>query len=309
MILETSAPSSPPAAADAQRALHLLRDHFQALADRGQARISMSESARTALRQIVMSQRTPAAAPPRPPVAQRTVSPPPPRAAPAPVIPAAPVRPAALPREERELRLAELKHAAANHPPVQNLGTLRDTLVFAVGDPMARIMFVGEAPGSEEEAQREPFVGPAGNTLTKMITAMGLQRSEVYITNIVKFRPQIPGQTTNNRKPDAEEMAASLTFIRQEIDLVQPEVIVALGATAAEGLLGLTTVAVGRVRARFHDYQGTPVMITYHPSYLLHNPSMSERRKVWEDLLKVLEKLHLPITDKQRGFFLPKSAG
>jgi DNA polymerase len=195
------------------------------------------------------------------------------------------------------------------HQPALSLGTLRTEVVFAVGDPMARLMFIGEAPGTEEELKGEPFVGPAGVTLTKMITAMGLQRSQVYISNICKFRPKIPGQTTENRKPDPQEMAACFTFIQQEIDIVQPDVIVALGATTAEGLLaGMTSVAVGRVRSRFHDYQGTPVMITYHPSYLLHNPAMSERRKVWEDLLKVMEKLELPINERQRGFFLPKTS-
>ncbi len=324
MILESTAspdsPSAQPDPAGAERALHLLRDYFQSMADRGETRLPLSEPARQALRNIVMSRKvstprqTAAALPSAPAAARRTVSPPPdslppPAPAPAAAAPPARIRPPALPLEERVRKLAVLKSAAAMHEPAFKLGTLRDTMVFAVGDPMARIMFVGEAPGSEEEEKGEPFVGPAGATLTKMITAMGLQRSEVYISNICKFRPKMPGQTTNNRKPDPDEMAACVTFIQQEIDIVQPDVIVALGATSAEGLLGLTTVAVGRVRAKFHDYQGTPVMITYHPSYLLHNPAMSERRKVWEDLLKVMEKLNLPISEKQRGFFLPKERG
>ena len=319
MILEPPSLAESNTTTNPELALHLLRDYFQSLADRGETRLALSDPARQALRQIVMSRRNaPAAAAETPaakPAARRTVSPPPDSLppVPAPVAappPAAPVRERApaLPLEERVRRLAVLKSAAAIHEPAMKLGTLRETMVFAVGNPMARLMFIGEAPGAEEEAKAEPFVGPAGVTLTKMITAMGLQRSDVYISNICKFRPKIPGQNTNNRKPDPEEMAACVTFIQQEIEIVQPDVIVALGATAAEGLLGMTTVAVGRVRAKFHDYQGTPVMITYHPSYLLHNPAMSERRKVWEDLLKVMEKLNLEISDKQRGFFLPKGS-
>lgn len=301
-MLESPQTSSNAQPGNPLLALTLLRDHFQALADRGNTKISLTPEARVALRAIVSGKRVPQVVEP---VASASAAAPMPKVAEA----AAPkaVRGPALSREERVAKLAELRAAAENHPPARALGSLRETMVFAVGNPMARLMFVGEAPGSEEEAQQEPFVGPAGQTLTKMIKAMGVEREEVYISNICKFRPKMPDQGTKNRKPDPGEMAACITFIQQEIEIIQPEVIVALGATAAEGLLGMMNVAVGRVRAKFHDYQGTPVMITYHPSYLLHNNLMSERRKVWEDLMKVMEKLNLPINDKQRGFFLPKS--
>lgn len=285
----------------------LLRDYFQALADRGQNKIALTVLGRAALRAIVSGQRTaPVATQAKaafPPQISNPVATADEVVVPAPVIP----RPQPLPREERSARLNALRAAAQTHAPARDLGTLRDTMVFAVGDPMARIMFVGEAPGAEEEAKQEPFVGPAGNTLTKMIKAMGLEREQVYISNICKFRPKVPNQGTENRKPNPAEMAACMKFIQEEIEIVQPEVIVALGATATEGLLGLASVVVGRMRSKYQDYQGIPVMITYHPSYLLHTNAMSERRKVWEDLMKVMEKVGLPISDKQRGFFLPKA--
>lgn len=137
--------------------------------------------------------------------------------------------------------------------------------------------------------------------------AMGLPRTEVYISNIVKFRPATPRQTTNNRKPTPEEMAACLPFVRTEIAIVKPQCIIALGGTAAEGLLGLEGT-VTSMRGPWHDFEGTPVRVTYHPSYLLQSGgSTPVKRQVWEDMLAVMEKLGLPISEKQRGFFLPKS--
>lgn len=163
-------------------------------------------------------------------------------------------------------------------------------------------MIVGEAPGHEEERQGAPFVGPAGQLLTKIIRAMGLERESVYISNIVKYRPAMPNQGTRNRKPEAAEMQACLPYILAEIDVVQPKVIVAAGATAAEGLTGDST-SVGRLRGRVRSWNGIPFVVTYHPSYLLRNEALSERRKVWEDMMLVMELLELPISEKQRGFF------
>src|SRR5690606_23134233 len=148
------------------------------------------------------------------------------------------------------------------------LGTLRDTLVFSAGNPDARLMLVGEAPGYQDEREREPFVGAAGQKLNDILRAMGLSREEVYLTNVVKFRPAMAKQTTNNRKPTAEEMAACLPLIRAEIEVVQPAAIIALGAGAAEGLLGVD-VPVAELRETWHDFRGTPLRVTFHPSYLL----------------------------------------
>lgn len=204
-------------------------------------------------------------------------------------------------------QLAVLRTQAENWAPARSLGTLRETMVFATGNPDARIMLVGEAPGYEEERKREPFVGPAGQKLNDILKAMGLAREEVYISNIVKFRPATPRQTTNNRKPTLEEMASCLPFIRAEVEIVKPECIIALGGTAAEGLLGLNA-PVGSMRGSWHEFGGIPVRVTYHPSYLLRSQSdLSTKRQVWEDMLTVMERLGMSITEKQRGFFLPKN--
>jgi DNA polymerase len=202
----------------------------------------------------------------------------------------------------KEEKLRWLAEGLRADPTIRALDSLRETLVFAAGSPDARLMFIGEAPGAEEERQGQPFVGPAGQLLTKMIQAMGLKREETYISNLVKYRPALPNQGESNRKPTPSEMAACLPVIRAEVEVVRPEVIVALGGTAAQGLLGVEE-PVTRLRNRFHSFEGIPLMVTFHPSYLLRNAALSERRKVWEDLLLVMERLQLPISPKQRAFF------
>jgi uracil-DNA glycosylase len=203
-------------------------------------------------------------------------------------------------------QILALAAQAENWKAARQLGSLRDTMVFSTGNPEAELMLIGEAPGYHEERQRQPFVGPAGQKLDDILRAMGIERASVYISNIVKFRPALPNQTTNNRKPTPEEMAACLPFIRAEVEIVKPKVIIALGATAAEGLLGLSG-AVAHMRERWHDFQGIPSRVTYHPAYLLHGTSaQQDKRKIWEDMLAVMEMLKLPISDKQRGYFLPK---
>ena len=205
----------------------------------------------------------------------------------------------------REEKLAHLAQKAEDHQPARALGTLRGVMVFAMGNPEADVMFIGEAPGAEEERQREPFVGPAGQLLTKIITAMGLKRTEVYISNICKFRPAIEKQGSANRKPTPEEMRTCLPFILAEIDIVQPKVIVALGGTAAEGL-GING-PVTRNRGRLHSIKDIPVVVTYHPSYLLRQEQegrgIEAKRQSWEDMLLAMGTAGLPITEKQRGFF------
>jgi uracil-DNA glycosylase len=209
--------------------------------------------------------------------------------------------------EQKNARLTALRAKAEVSPQARALQTLRDKMVFATGSSQAKLVFVGEAPGAQEEAEGEPFVGPAGQLLTKMIVAMGLKREDVYISNICKFRPSIPGQGTQNRKPTAEEMRSCLPYVQEEMEIIKPSVIVALGATAAEGLLGLSSVAVSRLRVQEHTWRGVPVVVTFHPSYLLRNGALSEKRKAWEDLLKVMKLLAMPISEKQQGFFLPKA--
>jgi len=205
-------------------------------------------------------------------------------------------------KAEKLRHLAECASACVKCP---HLVARRHTVVFGVGNPEAKLMFVGEAPGEEEDLQGEPFVGRAGQLLTKMIVAMGLTREQVYIANIVKCRPDMPPGASGNRKPTKQEMETCVPYLRAQIDVIQPSVMVALGATAVEGLLG-PIGTIGSLRGKFLEYCGTPLMPTYHPSYLLRNQSNTEKRKVWEDLLKVMERLELPITDRQRGFFLAK---
>jgi DNA polymerase len=181
----------------------------------------------------------------------------------------------------------------------------RTQVVFGVGNPDSEVMFVGEAPGADEDLQGEPFVGAAGQLLTKIIAAMGFERRDVYIANVLKCRPNVPPGESGNRKPRPDEMATCLPYLREQIEIIRPRVLVALGATAVEGLTG-QTLPMARLRGRWHDFGGVPLMATYHPAYLLRNQAPGEKRKVWEDMLMVLERIGRTITDKQRGFFLAK---
>lgn len=177
-------------------------------------------------------------------------------------------------------------------------------VVLGVGSLDARIFFCGEAPGADEEIQGEPFVGPAGQLLTRIIQAMGLKREEVYIGNIMNYRPPMP-TAIGNRPPELSEMAYCLPYLKAQLDVVQPEVIVALGNTAVEGLLGHDPKRkISRIRGSWFEFNGVPLIPTFHPSYLLRNQSNATKRKVWEDMLKVMDRLEMPISEKQRGFFL-----
>jgi uracil-DNA glycosylase family 4 len=160
----------------------------------------------------------------------------------------------------------------------------RTNLVFGVGDPHARLMFVGEGPGADEDAQGEPFVGRAGQKLNEMIRAIGLRREEVYIANVVKCRPP------DNREPRPEEIATCSPFLFAQIEAIRPKVIVTLGAPATRTLLG-TRVGITRLRGTWQDYRGIPVMPTYHPAYLLRAYTPENRRKVWEDLKAARDRL------------------
>jgi DNA polymerase len=184
-----------------------------------------------------------------------------------------------------------------------HLAASRKNVVFGVGDLNAQLMFIGEAPGADEDQQGEPFVGKAGQLLTKIIQTMGLARNSVYIANILKCRPDTPGQSAGNRKPTIEEMQTCIPYLHEQIDIIAPKVIVALGATAVEGLLG-KTIGITKLRGQWRTYRGIPLMPTYHPAYLLRNQALSEKRRVWEDMLQVMERLGLPITEKQRNYFL-----
>ncbi len=158
----------------------------------------------------------------------------------------------------------------------------RTNIVFGVGSPHARLMFVGEGPGRDEDLQGEPFVGRAGQLLTKMIEAMGYRREEVYIGNIVKCRPP------DNRYPEPEEVATCTPFLLKQIAAIGPKVIVTLGNLASQTLLQ-TKTGITSLRGRFHDLNGIPLMPTFHPAYLLRNPEM--KKPCWEDLKQVMARL------------------
>ncbi len=162
----------------------------------------------------------------------------------------------------------------------------RTNTVFGVGDALARLLFIGEGPGREEDLLGEPFVGRAGELLDKIIGAMGLKREQVYIANIVKCRPP------ENRNPTPEEMAACLPYLKRQIEVLQPDVICALGGVAAKALLS-TDLSVGRLRGEFHNYAEIPVRVTYHPAYLLRSPH--EKAKTWQDIKAVMEFLGLEL--------------
>jgi uracil-DNA glycosylase len=198
--------------------------------------------------------------------------------------------------------VADLRQRAMGCVKCPHLASSRKNVVFGVGDAQAQLMFVGEAPGADEDTQGEPFVGAAGQLLTKIIQAMGLTRETVYIANILKCRPDTPGQSYGNRKPTPEEMQTCIPFLQEQIDIIQPKALVALGATAIEGLLG-KSFGITRMRGNWQSYRGIPLMPTYHPAFLLRNQAMSEKRRVWEDMLQVMGKLGLPISEKQRKYF------
>ena len=203
-------------------------------------------------------------------------------------------------------RLAQLHAIAATCQKCPHLAASRHSVVFGVGNPEAELMFVGEAPGADEDEQGEPFVGRAGQLLTKIIEVMNYRREDVYIANILKCRPDTPGHSAGNRPPTTEEMSTCLPYLLEQIEVIQPKVIVALGATAVKGLLG-NVRSLGEVRGRWHDFRSIPLMVTFHPAYLLRNQAPSERRKAWEDMLLVKERLGHEITERERRYFLSKA--
>jgi uracil-DNA glycosylase len=162
----------------------------------------------------------------------------------------------------------------------------RHSIVFGVGNPKARLVFVGEAPGEDEDLQGIPFVGKAGGLLTKMIEAMGLKREDVYICNTVKCRPP------NNRNPEPDELSACEPFLKGQLAALKPKVIVTLGKFAAQALLRDDT-PISRLRGQWRTYEGISLMPTFHPAYLLRSPG--EKGKVWDDLKQVMKKLDLPL--------------
>ncbi|MEI7730487.1 MAG: uracil-DNA glycosylase [Verrucomicrobiota bacterium] len=294
--------------------------HLEELRTQGTRFVQVSPDALAALGQKTPLRRPSAVAPAKPapppspapfrpaptpaPIPRTTSAPLPP---PAPIPASAPNTPASiLDSAAKATALAALREKVLPCVKCPGLASSRKNVVFGVGNFDADLMFVGEAPGVDEDQQGEPFVGAAGQLLNRIIATMGLAREQVYIANILKCRPDTPGQSRGNRKPTAVEMQTCIPYLHQQVDIIRPKILVALGGTALEGLLGKT--GISRLRGTWHTYRGIPLMPTYHPSYLLHQESLRDKRLVWEDMLQVMEKLGLPISEKQRRFFL-KSSG
>ena len=190
--------------------------------------------------------------------------------------------------EEHSVALQVLADEVKTCMRCSELCSTRKQTVFGAGRPGVEVCFLGEAPGADEDAQGIPFVGAAGQLLNKIIAASGLNREDVYICNILKCRPP------KNRTPLANEAANCRDFLERQLDLVQPKYIVAMGGCAATNLLQ-STLSLGKLRGRFHDYKGIPVLVTYHPAFLLPHRQPHMKREVWADMKMLLQKMGRPI--------------
>jgi len=202
--------------------------------------------------------------------------------------PAAKAEEPGLTLEQRRQALRVLAEEVSTCVRCPELVASRRQTVFGVGEAGVDLCFVGEAPGAEEDAQGEPFVGPAGQLLNRIIAACRMKREEVFICNIIKCRP--PG----NRTPLVHEVANCAGYLHRQLELVRPRFICALGSVAAMNLLG-TTQSLGRLRGRFHDYRGIPVLVTYHPAYLLPHRSPQKKKDVWQDMKMLMARMGRPV--------------
>lgn len=305
-----------------------LVDYLKTQSEKGVNHVYLSQAARDAIRTAIqVNKNNPSAsAPPSPPSALEAKRPtlavkPTPRPEPRPReprvrvdAPAPPSRSSVVapgsvaiqvPDGNQTEQLAALAKQAESWAPAHSLGTLRQRLVFSAGNPNADLMIIGDAPGFDDEMTRVPFAGKAGQKLDKILKAMTLKRDDLYLTNICKFRPLKSRQTTDNRKPTAQEMSAFLPLLRKEIEIVQPKCILVLGASATEALLGASPASVASLRGTWQKYMDLPVLPSFHPTYLLRNESnTSAKRMLWEDMLLVMAQVGIEISDKQRGYFI-----
>ena len=204
---------------------------------------------------------------------------------------------------EKQAAYAQLEAEIKACVTCPHLVSFRTHVVPGVGNLDADIMFVGEAPGADEDAQAEPFVGRAGQLLNRIIKTMGLHREDVFIGNILKCRPDVDS-SAGNRKPTPSEMETCIPWLWRQIDLIQPKVLVALGDTAVKGLIPELRTGITKIRGQWLQFRNIPLMPTYHPAYLLRNQTLALKRQCWEDMLAVMERAGLPISEKQRGHFL-----
>jgi uracil-DNA glycosylase len=205
-----------------------------------------------------------------------------------------PDRTRGIPIEHRRVQLDLLRQEVAKCTRCPELSTFRTQTVFGVGNVGVELLFVGEAPGADEDRQGEPFVGAAGQMLNRILAASNLPRSEIYICNILRCRP--PG----NRPPKPAECKNCREYLERTIELVGPKVICCLGSVAAQNLLGVAT-PIGKMRGKFHEFQGIPVLCTYHPASLLEGRSPENKKLVWEDMKMLLARLGKPIPEGKKS--------
>ena len=211
-----------------------------------------------------------------------------------------------LPDGDAATQMQWLKEQVENSPVCNEHLRKNEKVVFGEGALTADILYCGEAPGEEEAAVGSPFQGKSGALLTKILSAMGLSRETVYMTNILKWRPE-HDKPYGNRPPTQEEMEFCLPYLKAQIEIVKPKVIIGLGNAAVPGLLGVDpSRKMASIRDTWQTFEGIPLIFTFQPSYLLFNDTMKTKRMAWEDMLKAMEKVGLPISEKQQGFFLPK---
>lgn len=208
-----------------------------------------------------------------------------------------------LPKGDKQAQWEYLREKIANCPILKKDAKAGSKVVFGTGNLDADIFFCGDYPGFEEENEGTPFAGESGQLLTKIIQAMGLRRDAVYIANIMNWLLETPTHF-GERTPTQLEISTSLPYLNAQIEIVKPKVIIALGATAVNGLLGPDkSRKMSDIRGQWFEFQNTPLMISFHPSYLIRNNTLRTKRLVWEDMLSVMGRLGMPISEKQRGFF------
>lgn len=289
---------------DPAEALDILLEELKRQKAAGVRRVSLTDEALASLKALAGAPASPSAARPAAPAPAPSVRPAAPVASVRPVTPAAPIPDApvfTLPAGTKAERMASLrqrvdacaetkKHLAGAHRPLLGHGSLD-----------AKVVFVGEAPSLEEMEAGQAFAGASGELLQKILAAAAISPADYYLAPVMAWRPEPPTRY-GKRPPTARELAFNLPYLRAQIDVVAPRIVVALGAQAFEALHGRTP-SITQARGQWFDLAGVPLMPTYHPNYLLHNPSASAKRAVWEDFLLVMEKLGLPISEKQRGYF------
>lgn len=296
---------SDPIAEERRRLIRQVRQRLESLAAAGVAQLPIPMPPLPAVESAPAPRRV-AAEPPRPPAPPAIE---PTRPAPAPIVappaPAYPPRAASslfgeeviegpvVPAEERAALLADMAKQVAVCRLCANLASSRTQTVFGEGNPRARLMFIGEAPGADEDATGRPFIGRAGQLLTDMITkGMGLKREDVYIANILKCRP--PG----NRDPQPDESGHCLPYLERQIAIIRPEFLCLLGRISASILLQ-TALPAGKLRGRWQRYKGIPTIVTWHPAYLLRNPAA--KKESWEDLQLLMQAMGIKPPDRKRG--------